>query len=78
MRVKILSAAFFIEGTTNALISFICSKILEFLPTNITVFLLGAIFTLIIIVVLEYMKTRVGLKPEEYSKKDILDNEVNK
>ena len=31
----------------------------------------GSIFTIIMIITLKFMKTRVGLKPEEYRLKDI-------
>lgn len=77
MRVKILSATILIEGTSNALLAFIISKVLDFLPTSNTIFLLGTIFSLILLLVLEYMKTRVGLKPEEYPSTDIKFNEIN-
>ncbi len=71
MRLKITSASLFIEGTASALLSFLSSIILEYSSSYILVFFLGCIFTIILIFILELMKTKVGLKPEEYSPKDI-------
>lgn len=71
MRVKISSANYLIEGIFGATLSFIGSFFLDITSTANASVLIGCICTLALIAILEYMKTRVGLKPEEYSKRDI-------
>ena len=41
--------------------------------TNITfaTIFVGLIFFILFVLTLDYMRTRIGLKPEEYDKKDI-------
>lgn len=76
MRVKIYSANSIIECILRSFISFICSYLVSILSIEIVHILLGAIFTVILLYILNYMKTRVGLKPEEYKKSDISFTEV--
>lgn len=71
MRIKIDSAKTLIEGIVGAILSFIGSFFLEITSTANACILIGCISTLGILFILEYMRTRVGLKPEEYSKRDI-------
>ena len=76
MRIKIFSANTLIEGFIGSIISFAGAFLLEYNSTAISSLIIGSICTLLIIILLEYMRTRVGLKPEEYSKKDIHYTEV--
>ena len=59
------------ESTFRALLSFIVSLLLNITTISIAFVYIGGIFTLIFIVFLEHMKTKVGLSPDKYSKKDI-------
>ena len=47
------------------------AAILEMVNIRYAVFLVGLLFLAIIIVILDYMRTRIGLKPKQYSKEDI-------
>ena len=54
-----------------SIISFIGALVLEYLSVRYSIILLGLLFLAIIIVVLDYMKTRIGLKPSQYKKEDL-------
>lgn len=72
VRTKIYSLNNLSESFFRMLISLVASLILSI--TNNTAYILvviGCIFTIIFIALLEYMKTRVGLKPTQYEKKEI-------
>lgn len=68
---KIYSANTFIEGIFTAISSLFASFLLSFTSSSYAFIILGCIFTVIFILLLDYMKTRVGLKPEQYKKSDI-------
>lgn len=70
-RAKILSAKNLIKNIGEIVISFIGGLLLEFYTTSQAYLIVGIIGLTIILVVLEYMKKRVGLKPEQYNKKDV-------
>ena len=71
MRLKIYSANALIESILRTVISFFCSFILTFLTNAEATLVLGILSTITTLLVLSYMSTRVGLKPEEYTEKDI-------
>lgn len=54
----------------SAIMGIFASFILEKMKTAYCMIVLGIIFTILYILAGEYMKTRVGLKPEEYSKEE--------
>ncbi len=76
MRTKILSATLLVESITRTIISFIISYLTNNLSSAVSTLLIGISFTIAIIVVLSYMKSRVGLKPEEYPESDMKFNEL--
>lgn len=76
MRTKIWSATIFIENIACTLISFIVSYITSIVSSAIATLIIGIAFFILIILNLIYMKSRVGLKPEEYSDSDIKFNEL--
>jgi hypothetical protein len=76
MRLKIYSANSFVEFLTYSILSIFCSFILNYLANASATLLFGIIATILMIILVNYMHTRVGLKPEEYSKKDIFFEEV--
>lgn len=53
------------------LIGFLGSYILTITNTANSLILTGIIFTIVTLALISYMKTRTGLKPEEYKKEDI-------
>ena len=71
IRTKILMASDLVTGIFKSLIILVGSFFLEITSTAYASIIFGCILTLIIIAILEYMKTRIGLKPEQYKKSDI-------
>ena len=71
-RVRISTANNIIENAIASLLIFVASYILDVVPTAYTLIIIGCVFTAGFVLLLDYMRTRVGLKPEEYSKKEIL------
>lgn len=54
----------------TAIVSLTCSLLLSFTSTAITFIIVGCLTTLFATLMLEYMKDKVGLKPEQYDKTD--------
>lgn len=71
LRTKITSLYSLWEGISRSAICFMASFLLKYTNTANTFTILGCIFTIIIVLMLDNMKDKVGLKPEEYSEKDI-------
>jgi sugar phosphate permease len=71
-RVNILSANAFTEGIGRTIVSFLCGLLLEYYSTSIAYIIVGVVGLIIILLILKYMKTRLGLKPKEYDKEDII------
>lgn len=68
---KIFASKGFIEAIFKASLGVIASILLNYMSTAYAMTLLGICFLVIMIIILCYMKSRVGLKPEEYKKEDI-------
>ncbi len=68
---KIYSANSIIENVFRMIISLIGSFALTFMDIKYAMICVGILFTLILIAISSYSKTRLGLKPEEYKKEDI-------
>ena len=68
---KIYSLDTLAGSSIRTLISLFCSWLLGVTSTFVTYAILGCVLSVIFIFLLDYMKTRVGLKPEEYSDIDI-------
>lgn len=60
-----------ITGVGASIISLIGAAILDSINIRYAVILIGLLFLVIMIVVLDYMRTRFGLKPSQYKKEDI-------
>lgn len=69
--VKIYSVNSIMEDVGGILISLVVSWLLGFRTTAYTSLFIGIGSLILFIFILEYMKTRIGLKPEEYRKADI-------
>lgn len=77
MATKIFSVNTLIESLFSAVMCYFASILLEFTATANAVAILGCIFLIVFIFILDYMKDKIGLKPEEYDKKDINFTEVH-
>ena len=77
MSPKIYSANTLVESIFSTLMYWICSFMINYLSTAYVLAILGCIFTIVFIFILDYMKTRIGLKPEAYKKSDIYFTEVH-
>jgi len=76
MRIKILSANNLIEGIITSVISFIGAYLLTITDTAHASIIIGSLSFILITILLEYMHSRVGLKPEEYKPEEINFKEV--
>ena len=77
MSTKIYSACTLIESIFNTAIYWVASLLLGFIPTSFAIVILGCVFTVAFIFILDYMRDRIGLKPDEYDPKDITFTEVH-
>lgn len=69
-----LRISFAIEFSTNiieAISLFLAGTLLDSTNIMFATLFVGLVFLILFVLVLDYMRTRVGLKPEEYDKKDI-------
>ena len=71
IRPKISALRYLTANLTTAILSFICSGLLAITTTANTFIIIGCITTIGIVLLLDYMRDKVGLKPEEYSDEDI-------
>lgn len=71
IRGKILAIFYIFEGLGRSILLFISGTVIDNVETSFTCILLGAVMLVIMILILGFMKTRFGLDPEEYSKKDL-------
>ena len=71
IRPKISALRYLTANLTTAILSFICSGLLAITTTANTFIIIGCITTIGVVLLLIYMRDRVGLKPEEYSDEDI-------
>lgn len=67
---KIYTARNLLKSILSAVIGVFASFLLNIMSTAHCMIILGIIFTILVILSISYMKTRVGLKPEEYSKEE--------
>ena len=76
MRNKITSANLLIESLTRTFLSFLASYVTDTVESAVATLILGILFTIMLLIVLSYMKSRVGLDPEKYPKSDIKFHEI--
>ena len=69
---KIYSINAISRNVFRMIIGFLGSYLLAINNTAHSMIVTGIIFMIIVIALISYMKTRTGLKPEEYKKEDIL------
>ena len=68
---KIYSVNAISRNIFRMLIGFLGSYLLDITNTSHAAIITGIIFTIISILLISYMKTRLGLRPEEYDKNEI-------
>lgn len=71
IRPKISALRYLTANLATAIISLICSGLLSITTTANTFIIIGCLTTIGIILLLDFMKDKVGLQPEEYSEEDI-------
>ncbi len=71
-RIKIATTNNLCENAIASILIFGASYILDYIPIAYTTIIIGCIATIGFVLLLDYMRATVGLKPEEYSKKEIL------
>ena len=77
MATKIFSENTLIESLFSTIMCFFASLLLDFTTTAYSIAILGCIFLILFMFILDYMKDKIGLKPEEYDKKDINFMEIH-
>ena len=71
LRNQISSSFNLLENILRFLITFIASNLIRVTTTSNTFIILGGILGIIVVLMLDNMRKKVGLKPENYTKKDI-------
>lgn len=71
-RIKIATINNLCENAIASCLVFGASYILNYISITYSTIIIGCIFVIAIVLLLDYMRGTVGLKPEEYSKKEIL------
>ena len=71
MRNKIISAYNLVESIARAGVALIASWLLKITTASNAMLVIGCILTIVIVLLLDRMSNKVGLRPEEYSKKEI-------
>lgn len=71
LRDKITSSYNLIESIARATISLIASIILRITNVSGALLVIGCLITIVFVLLLDKMRGKVGLKPEEYNKKEI-------
>lgn len=70
-RVEIATANNYLENLIVSILMFCSAFVLDKLPINFTLIVVGCVAIMLSILLLDAMRTTVGLKPELYSKRDI-------
>lgn len=71
IRIKITSAYYVFEHLGKAIILFVSGLMLEVMNNSLTCLVFSLLCFVLMLYILNYLKGKLGLKPEEYSKKDI-------
>lgn len=71
LRNKISSCYNLMESLSRSIISLFASFLLKYTTSAGTMCIIGCVVTITLVLLLDKMRTKVGLKPEEYPKKEI-------
>ena len=75
---KIYTVKNFLKSISSAVVGVFGAFLLDRMNTAYSMIVLGTIFIILIILTISYMKTRVGLKPEDYSEEERKYDELKK
>lgn len=73
---KIFSAYSLFRGLFRMIACVVASFLLDKMATVYSMIVIGVIFTVVFILMKKYMETRVGLRPEQYSKEEVKYDEL--
>ena len=73
IRSKLMSIYYLAENFGSAILLFLISSLLDTVQIGLVYTLSGFVLSVALIIVLNYMQTRIGLKPEQYGKRDRLN-----
>lgn len=73
IRTKLVSIYYLVENLGSAALLYIVSGFLDIVQIGLIYTLSGFVACICLLIVLNYMETRIGLKPEEYDKSDRID-----
>lgn len=76
MRNRITSVKILATSLITCVLKMMCSALLGFSTEAVAFVLVGSASTIAMILLLDYMRTRVGLRPEQYKKEDIIFTEL--
>ncbi len=76
MRNQITSIYYMLENLGTTIISFISGWVLEYTTNSISCIIFALFSFVLLIILLNYMKDKIGLKPEEYDKVDINNTKI--
>ena len=71
IRPKLTALNYLLSNLLTAAISLSCSWLLSITTTANTFMIIGCVTTIVAVLLLDYMRGRVGLKPDQYSKEDL-------
>lgn len=69
---KIYAIQTIVNSTFTTIFSFVTAYLLDISTPSLTLIGIGIVLVVLFIILLEYMKTHVGLKPEEYPKSELV------
>ena len=75
---KIFTAKNFMKSILSATMGVMASFLLDRMNISYCMIIIGGLTIILTILMSKYMKTRVGLRPEEYSKEEVKYDELNK
>lgn len=71
IRTKISSSYNMLSSLIGSLLTLLSSFLLRIMKPSVTMMVIGCLLTIMIVLLLDKMRKRVGLKPEQYDKKEV-------
>ena len=78
IRVKLATIRNIVYNIFTIIISLTGALILSFTNASNTIIIVGCLSTILVILLLDYMRGRVGLKPDKYNKEDLKYSTISK
>ena len=73
IRSKLMSIYYLAESFGSTILLFVASKTIDLVPIGLSYCIFGFALFVVMICILNYMSSRVGLDPSKYSKNDRMD-----